>query len=219
MCPAHGNRANAWGMVLVMWISLVMSARTRVPFDVPPGPPSASFGMGQRRADAPNWHTLPSLHRAMSNPRNRQLHLHSTLRPQQFMPFVHHHHLGSRQSMGPAFLGEEDVERLGGRDQHIRQNRPLLGFFFGRRVTCPRAHHPIQTQTLGHFPRGIRDVGRQRPQWSNPNELDPSTAFLLADSMSEDVAHGRIRFATARWGLQQPVAPLHAACQTSRWKG
>jgi hypothetical protein len=28
------------------------------------------------------------------------------------------------------------------------------------------------------------------------------------DGMCKHVAHGRIRFATARWGLQQPVAPL-----------
>ena len=166
------------------------------------------LGLGQRRTDAPDRHALPSLHCAMPNPRNCQLHLHPTLRPQQLMPLVHHHHRRCRQPFGAAFLGNENVERLGGCDQYIRQGLSLLGFFFGRRVTCPRAHFPIQSQALGHLPCGIRDVGRQRPQWSNPNELDSRTTLPLMDGLCKHVTHGRIRFATARWGLQQPVAPL-----------
>ena len=53
-----------------------------------------------------------------------------------------------------------------------------------------------------------------------PNELDSRTTLSLMDGMCKHVTHGRIRFATARWGLQQSVAPLTcSACQTSRWKG
>ena len=75
--------------------------------------------MGQGGADAPNRHPLTALPCAVSDPRHRQLHLHSALGPQQFVPFVHHHHACRSKPFGTSFLCTQDVQRLWGCDQHI----------------------------------------------------------------------------------------------------
>ena len=152
MCPAHGNRANAWGMVLVMRISLVMSDRTKVPSQCPTRPPTL-LGLGQRRTDAPDRHA------SLAASRNAESKKPPTPpAPHASTPTAHATRPRPPSPLTPAFgrrLWAMRMERLGGCDQDIRQGRSLLGFLWPKchPSSCPPQSNPKPLAIPSRHPR------------------------------------------------------------------
>ena len=128
------------------------------------------------------------------------------------MPFVDHHHAHIAKPLGTSLLGQQNMDGLRRCDEHVRQLGPLLRLFFGRGVPRPKPHLPRQAHALSHaFCRG-GNVGRQSPQWSDPEQLQSLLMRMATSELSRcfrhHMAHGCVRLATACWRLKKSALPL-----------
>ena len=129
------------------------------------------LGLRQGGADAPH-HGFRTARVALQllDPRNGELHLNAALGANQLVPFVDHNGVDVGKAAAAPFLGHQNVHRLRGGDEYLRQGLFLAGFFLRRGVASPPAHVPVQPQPVHHRTRRLCDVGGQRPQGGNPKQ-------------------------------------------------
>ena len=160
----------------------------------------------------------PDLHRRREGLElgDGQFHLDAALVAQQVVPFVDHNGRQPAEPLVTALLGEQHVQALRGRDQHLWKP-PVLTLLLGRRGV-PGAHLHRPARILVRQQPGGRPVNflgqsadRRDPQHPQPTGLAPS----------EHRRHqGAVRLATARRRIDQGIpARLEMAPRLQlKWK-